>query len=193
MIHSILNKLCAALVIAAASAGFSGCSGQTDQHPQAGQHASHDHDHGDHDHGDHDHAEVGPHNGDVVELGKEEYHAELVHDDASHRVTVYLLDAHAKKSVSIPAEKGAVTLNLLIGGKPAQYQLVPVAEASGRSSQFEIVDDTVCAVFCSEGDAKARLNVTIQGKSFVGMVDHHAHDGHDHATGHNHSDLHKTR
>ena len=33
-----------------------------------------------HDHAGHDHAHVGPHGGDIVELGDENYHAELAHD-----------------------------------------------------------------------------------------------------------------
>ena len=34
----------------------------------------------------------------LIELGKEEYHAELVHDDASHTATIYLLNAHAERA-----------------------------------------------------------------------------------------------
>ncbi len=43
----------------------------------------------------HSHPTEGPHHGTLIELGKEEYHAELVHDDKM--VTIYILDSAAKK------------------------------------------------------------------------------------------------
>ena len=56
-----------------------------------------------HEHDEHAHAHEGPHHGSIVELGNEEYHAEIVHDDATGTVTVYLLDSSAKKSVTTTA------------------------------------------------------------------------------------------
>ena len=45
-----------------------------------------DHDHGDHDHGDHGHDHAhdhahGPHGGEIIEIGDEEYHAEYLKTD----------------------------------------------------------------------------------------------------------------
>ena len=68
-------------------------------------------------HAEHDeagHPEEGPHNGHLIELGKEEYHAELVHDDATHTITLYLLDGSAKKMV--PVADKELTINLVADG-----------------------------------------------------------------------------
>src|SRR3712207_2284723 len=49
----------------------------------------------------HEHGEKGPHGGQLIELGKGDYHAELVHDDAAQRITIYVLDEKAAKPVPI--------------------------------------------------------------------------------------------
>jgi hypothetical protein len=124
----------------------------------------------------------------LIELGDEEYHAELVHDEATHQVAVFLLDGSAQQSVSIPSQEGAVTLNLVMQEKPVQYRLSPVAGSSdrpGEASQFSATDDALCDAICGADDVKARLSVTIGGKPFVGMIEHHAHD-HEHAHAHEH-------
>ena len=59
---------------------------------------------------DHAHPEHGPHEGMLIELGKEEYHAELVHDDAAGTVTIYLLDGSAKNAVPITPEEVVINL-----------------------------------------------------------------------------------
>src|SRR5262245_16748504 len=62
----------------------------------------------------HAHAHEGPHQGHLIDLGKEDYHAELVHDDATHTVTIYLLDREAKAAV--PVDLKEVLINLAIEG-----------------------------------------------------------------------------
>ena len=74
----------------------------------------------------HVHPTEGPHHGALIELGKEEYHAELVHDDRAGFVTIYILDGAAKTAVPIQAKE--VTLNLLVGGKPRQFRLAALAQ-----------------------------------------------------------------
>ena len=49
----------------------------------------------------HAHPTEGPHHGSLIELGKEDYHAEFVHDDTTDTVTIYILDAAAAKAVPI--------------------------------------------------------------------------------------------
>lgn len=131
----------------------------------------------------HGHAEEGPHKGSLIELGKEEYHAELVHDDAAHKVTIYLLDGAAQKPVG-SADKELV-VNLVVAGKPQQFKL-PAApqegDAAGQASRFEVVDEAFCEALDAE-KTTGRLNVTIAGKTFSGDV---AHGGHDHDHGHKH-------
>lgn len=128
----------------------------------------------------HDHDSEGPHKGVIVELGDEEYHGEVVHDDATHKVTVYILDSKAKNAVAIDAKD--VKINVVADGKPAQYVLpaMPLdGETDGKSSRFELSDEGLCDGMCAEG-AAARLKVTINGTPFEGKIPAHDHDDHDH-------------
>ncbi len=55
----------------------------------------------------HDHAAGGPHGGAIIEMG-DGSHAEMVHDDAAGKVTIYLLDGAAKNSVA--ADEAEISL-----------------------------------------------------------------------------------
>ena len=149
--------------------------------------------HGDHDdHEGHDHAEgghptEGPHHGGLIELGDEEYHAELVHKGET--VTIHILDAAAKTEVPIAAAE--VVVNAVIDGKPRQFSLAAVDPEDGKASQFASTDPALGAALDAEG-SKARLTVAIDGNSFNGAIvhdhqghDHGGHEGHDHG-GHDH-------
>lgn len=149
---------------------FAGC-GETAAPPKVAEHAE-EGEHG------HDHAE-GPHNGQIIELGDDEYHAELLHDDATHTVTIYLLDAEAKKSVTSAEQE--LTVNVVADGKPAQYTLAAnpqTEDPSGESSRFSATDEALCKALDAEG-ATGRLSVTIAGKPYSGKFDHAEHE-HDH-------------
>lgn len=126
----------------------------------------------------HAHAAEGPHQGQLIELGKEEYHGELLHDDAAHKVTIYLLDGAAKKSVAISDKE--LTLNIVADGKPSQFKLAAVPQAddpSGQSSRFELTDHALCEALDAP-KSQGRLNVTIGGKPFSGEVGHEEHADH---------------
>jgi hypothetical protein len=149
--------------------------------------ASHEHTH------EHSHAEAGPHNGHIIELGSQTHHAELTHDESTHKVGVYLLDSSAKELAPIEAE--SVTINVAVDGKPTQYALPAtrrLEDPEGKSSYFEIENEELCAIVCGESeseDTTARVSITIDGKPYVGIIDTSAHDhGHDH--GHDHSHEH---
>lgn len=124
------------------------------------------------------HPEDGPHKGQLIELGEEEYHAELVHDDATHTITVYLLDKAAKDAV--PIEATELPLNLVVAGSPTQFAL-PAAplpgEAAGKSSCFKLTDQKLCEAM-DDPATKGRFNVTIAGKPYTGSVEHHDHAEH---------------
>lgn len=125
----------------------------------------------------HDHPTEGPHGGHLIELGQEEYHAELVHDDATKAVTIYLLDSTAAKPVG--SSDATVTLNLIVDGKVQQAILDAApqpGDTAGQSSRFTIVDEQLLESL--EGaETTGRLNVTIDDKSYAGTI---SHDGHDH-------------
>src|SRR5262245_51501067 len=129
------------VVFGAAVVGFGGCSSSPPEAPPAATVTDeHDHEHAD-DHGhDHEHGHEGPHGGHIVELGTENYHAELTHDDATHGVGVYVLDGAAKANAPVAVEW--VTINAVAGGPPMQFSLPAKALAddpAGKASYFELV------------------------------------------------------
>lgn len=126
----------------------------------------------------HDHPSEGPHHGELIELGKEEYHAELVHDDATHTITVYLLDSAAKAAVPIDAK--SLVLNLVVAGKPQQFTLPARPDAkdpAGQSSCFTVTDQPLCEALDDKATT-GRLNIEIKGKAFVGKIEPHEHEEH---------------
>jgi len=172
---------------------LSGCGPQADHDA--------DHDHGaagehDHDHagaegnvGEHGHepAEEGPHGGHLIELGEGEHHAELAHDEATHTVTVHLLDADGRTPVEADGPK--ITLQIFRQGQFVDYTLT-AAEGEGAST-FSLVDEELCDTLLHADEIRGRLRVNIDGQEHTGMIDHHAHDheGHDHE-GHDHEEHH---
>ncbi len=160
-----------ATILAVSVAATFGCNAQPSK-PAAGEH-----DHG-HDHG---HASAGPHKGQLIELGEEEYHAELVHDDAAHKIEIYLLDGEAKKGVAIADAE--ILLNVAASGGPMQFKLPAeklAEDPEGQSSHFVLVDEKLCEAM-DDKETTARLSVTIAGKQYVGKISHDQDDhGHDH-------------
>lgn len=123
----------------------------------------------------HAHPTEGPHHGSLIELGRENYHAELVHDADADTVTIYVLDGAAHDAVPIDASQ--LTLNLLVGGKPQQFQLAARPQASdpeGESSAFTCTSRPMCEALDAKGTT-GRLNVKIMGKTFVGTFGGHSH------------------
>lgn len=124
----------------------------------------------------HAHPTEGPHHGALIELGKEDYHAELVHDDATDTVTIYILDSSATKPVPIAAKQ--LTLNMRAGGKSQQFMLAAQpqqGEVAGSASAFAASGKQICQAIDAKG-ASGRLNVDIGGKVYVGNVDGHSHN-----------------
>ncbi len=125
----------------------------------------------------HEHPTEGPHHGHLIELGKEEYHVELLHEKSV--VTIYVLDAAAKAPVAIEAK--TIAINLKHDGKPEQFELAASPEtgdADGKSSRFTI-DNAELAEHLEHADAEARLNITINGTPYNASLAH-SHDEHDH-------------
>lgn len=125
----------------------------------------------------HDHNAHGPNNGDLLEIGRGEYHAELVVDEESQQIVVYLLDSALKSYISIDA--AYLTVNFKAGNKPAQVKLLPVpqdADAKNLSSRFSLISP---ALFAALHDSKsdAKLSLKIGKKSYVSKLAHdHNHD-----------------
>jgi hypothetical protein len=135
----------------------------------------------------HEHLEEGPHGGHIIEIGAKEAHAELVHDEATNKVGVHILDGQAKASK--PIETKMVLINVAEDGAASQYELPAVpqsGESDGMTSYFEIVSEPLCKVVLGESAAKsvqARVSIQIGERPYVGLIDTAPHD-HDHAHGH---------
>jgi len=132
------------------------------------------------------HASEGPHHGHLIELGKEDYHAELIHEESTHEVIVFVLDSAAKERVPIEAKE--LLINISSGKKPTQYSLSAAPDAvdpGDKSSRFMLRSEDLCDSICASG-AKGRVNITINGKTYSGAIEHVAHAGHEHAHGHKH-------
>ncbi len=125
--------------------------------------------HAGHDHAEHAH---GPHEGEIVELGGGAFHAEVVHDHAARRVTVYLLGEDLKSAV--PNAKDLL-INVVADGKPQQHALAATPGEAREIARFELVDESLCDALDVK-DAQARLTVTIDGNSYSGDLTAGAHD-----------------
>lgn len=132
-------------------------------------------------HDEHAHPTEGPHHGDLVELGNEEYHAEVVHADGGE-VAIYILDGNAKQAVPIDASE--ITINLTHEGEAEQFKLTAAPDAgdpAGKSSRFTLKDEHLTEDLDAEGTV-AKVVITINGKQYTGKIEHdHDHEGHDHA------------
>ena len=131
---------------------------------------------------DHAHPTEGPHHGDLVELGSEQFHAEVVHGEGGS-VSVYILDSAATTAVPIDALE--LTINITHDGKAEQFKLPAdrdIADPEGKSSRFSIKDEELASDLDSH-DATARLVVMINGTSFSGKIAHNHDDEHSHDGG----------
>jgi len=163
--------------------GLLGCGSSTTE-PTA---AKSEHSHADgHNHA-HNHSDVGPHGGQLIELGQEDYHGELVHVEGEQRVTIYILDSQAKQVV--PVSQPELLLNIVTAGSPRQFKLTAATEPSKtgeKVSCFQVEDQELCDAL-HMADARGRLAVRVDGKQYVGDVVHHDHDAHS-PVGHTHGD-----
>ena len=140
-------------------------------------HAGHDH--------DHDHPTEGPHHGDLIELGDEEYHAELVHGEDG-AITVYILDGTAK--VAVPIDATEIAVNISHDGNAEQFKLLAERESTdpeGMSSRFSI-KDTDLASDLDDDHTTGKLVVTIGGKPYSGKLVHNHESEHTHDAEHKH-------
>lgn len=157
-----------------AAPGTGSSSVVTDGPPDIGAHAD-----------EHAHPSEGPHHGDLVELGNEEFHAEVVHGEGGS-VSVYILDSSAKAAVPIDATE--LTINITHDGNAEQFKLPADRESSdpeGKSSRFSLKDEELASDLDSH-DAAAKLVVMINGKSYSGKIAHDHDAEHKHDEGHKH-------
>lgn len=125
----------------------------------------------------HAHPEKGPHGGPLLELGDEEYHMEVMLDEKTNVLTLYVLDSAAKGLVPIEAKE--VLINLKHAGKPVQFKLQAApakTDPEGKASCFQLKSAALVHDLHHK-DHGARVAVKIQGKSYTAKYDlQHDHD-----------------
>lgn len=137
-------------------------------------------DHHEHTDGEHDEEHEGPHGGHVIELGRDhQFHAELVENEDSKSVTVYMLGEDMK---ALPISASTMSMNLMVDGEAKTFELTAVEPVDGKASQFNGVDESLFEAL-HEHEASGKLNVTIDDTPYSGAVEHHDHHD-DHADGH---------
>ena len=167
--HTGMWLLSAAVMLGLSS--LAGCGGdqgneyrafdkEKDKAPDAEQGTAHSHDHG-------------PHNGELIELGEEEYHAEVVFDEESEKIIVFLLGPDAKKAVAIDAKE----LSVEMPGKdaPTAHALVATpqeGDEEGKSSRFETKNADLFDAFHHNSKAVGKFKVSLGGKEFSGEIKH---------------------
>jgi len=129
-------------------------------------------------HAGHDHGSLGPHGGHVLELGEEDYHAEWRFNNDSGKVTVYLLDAEAKKAVTTTAT--AISVQVTNGDDVVNDYELPAINRSDEdpptTSEFELVDTVMLELLKGVGHGiNATLKVTIGDKEYSGAFGHLPH------------------
>jgi hypothetical protein len=121
-----------------------------------------------------EHAHKAPHGGTLVELGEHAYNLELVRDNATGKLTAYVLDGHAENFVRIKAP--SIELVAMPGGKFTPLSLKAVAnsgtgETVGDTSQFEGQADWLR----TGGGFSGILTVEIRGAKFDQVAYHLDH------------------
>ena len=128
-------------------------------------------------HAGHDHSSLGPHGGHILELGEEDYHAEWRFNNDSGKVTVYLLDAEAKKAVTTTAE--AIKVQVTHGDDVSDYELPAINQSDDdppTTSEFELVDTVMLELLKGVGHGiDATLKVVIEDKEYSGPFGHLPH------------------
>ena len=133
----------------------------------------------------HEDEHQGPHNGHVIELGRNhEYHAEIVEDHDQKLVSVYILGKDIQE-LSIEANK--LSMSLMVEGQPKSFELTAANATAGKASRFDAADASLFEAL-HDHEASGKLRVTINGTPYVANVEHHDHDEHDHEAGHDHDD-----
>ena len=137
---------------------------------------AHDHSHGD--------EHQGPHDGHVIELGRNhEYHAEIVEDHQRKLVTVYIL---GKDMSELAIDASSLSMSLMVEGAPQTFELAAADISGGMASRFDATDTGLFTAL-HDHEASGKLRVTISGTPYVAAVEHHDH-GHDEHDGHDHDD-----
>ncbi len=133
-----------------------------------------DHDHDSHQ-GGHTHYGAGPHGGSLIELGGDDYHAELVLDHGAHAIRIFLLKSDAKTPLLTKSAEATITLDK---DQKLSLKATPLeGEIEGQSSRFELLDDAFVHKLLDSGFLHGDLSIKIDGKPFQSHLDIHFEHG----------------
>jgi hypothetical protein len=144
--------------------GFVGCNGASSEYKPAKDIpvAAHDEHH-------HDHEAEGPHHGTIVELGEEEFHAEIVREPKFLALRVHLLGPDAKTAATTTAADLTITLD---DGRTLVLKPVE-SPPEGPHSTFEVIDPKGVDEVKELEFIHGTLVVTIGGKPYSAELDVH--------------------
>jgi hypothetical protein len=134
----------------------------------------------------HDHNAPGKHGGQQQLLGNHEYHAELVHNETTGEVVLFISDGEFKP-VAVPEKE--VFLTASVAGQPKEFTLSGDANPPEGQPRFVLVDKELCDAICKAGEG-VRLNATIKGKPYAANYTAAGHDDHEHENGERDGDKH---
>ncbi|MGD9856843.1 MAG: hypothetical protein AB7U20_17990 [Planctomycetaceae bacterium] len=130
------------------------------------------------------HPTKGPRGGVLVELGNEELHAELLHDDETGTVTVFMLDNEARRYVQVTAAELVIQIRHERQAQQFRLKAKPQkGDRAGLTSCFAIRDPRLVELL-DDHHTEARMAIKIGERSFVGRIAH-VHD-HEHGDAHAH-------
>jgi hypothetical protein len=161
------------VVAAAGLAGWSlaGCGGTSQEYKPAAQVSTPPEEA----HHGHEHAR-GPHGGSLIELGEDEFHAELVVDGKSHALRIYLLGPDGTSPAGVAAEAVAIALS--------ESQSLTLQPQEGTPDAYQVVDEKAVHEIVEDGFLHATLTVKLGEKTYSAELDIHFdeddHAGHDH-------------
>jgi hypothetical protein len=135
-------------------------------------HSHHDRpgdDHHGHGHG-HGHSHDALHGGQVIVLGEEAFHLELVRDRAAGRLTLYALDGHMENFVRLSSP--TIPISLTADGAQHTLELAAVAQSAtgetvGDTSQFSAPADWLRNARNISGRIAA---IEIRGQTFTDIA-----------------------
>lgn len=128
---------------------------------------------------DHGHGHIkASHGGEILEVGNHVAHIEMVHEEKTGMITLFVLDADGK-SMGI-SDAARINITYKIGKSEKRKQVIGKALKlkNGKSSVFETQDN----IFKSE-DFEGIISIKIKGKTYRVEL-HHNHEGHDHHDDH---------
>lgn len=164
---------------------LSGCAGGDTEFTEVG------HDESEVADDDHGHGHHGPNGGEIVEVGNEEFHAEVVVDEASHQVDIYILGSDAQTAK--PIEATEISLSFKHGDEIEDFKLsaAPLdGESDGQSSKFTLTSEELFEELHEHSEG-ATLTFTAGEETLTGTVTHshdHDHGHHEHGEEGSHGD-----